>query len=179
MGSRSGTNRPPAEFSRRNYCGTPVTVLLSALHIIGGRALVAQLDRASDYGSEGYRFESCRVRHSARGTYARHSSRRKCHCIPHLYPVAVEGYKRATSQNRSLFFGAPPHSQFTRGGCGIFRIGDRVAAVLLARRKARNIGANQFFTSHWSAELRTESSSSNFFEAREFSDSHLSASQAQ
>ncbi len=32
-------------------------------------APVAQLDRASDYGSEGLRFKSSRVRHSAAGTY--------------------------------------------------------------------------------------------------------------
>ncbi len=33
------------------------------------RAAVAQLDRASDYGSEGLGFESLRLRHSTASTY--------------------------------------------------------------------------------------------------------------
>jgi hypothetical protein len=35
---------------------------LSNLNQINLNALVAQLDRASVYGTEGHRFESCRVR---------------------------------------------------------------------------------------------------------------------
>jgi hypothetical protein len=38
--------------------------LLSRRKLADSRALVAQLDRASDYGSEGLKFESSRARHS-------------------------------------------------------------------------------------------------------------------
>ena len=40
------------------------------------KALVAQLDRASDYESEGYRFESCRVRHREEAEQRRSDLRR-------------------------------------------------------------------------------------------------------
>ena len=42
---------------------------------------VAQLDRASDFGSEGWGFESLQARHSARGTYADfHAVKKKAVC---------------------------------------------------------------------------------------------------
>src|SRR5687767_6608462 len=50
------------------------------------KALVAQLDRASDYGSEGYKFESCRVRHWGCGTYACEGSGRKT-CLATSWPL--------------------------------------------------------------------------------------------
>ena len=59
-----------ASFFCRGFEGAPAACLLPGLSLASAllRAPVAQLDRASDYGSEGLGFESLRARHfSSRG----------------------------------------------------------------------------------------------------------------
>ena len=60
---------PPRETSHREL-RVPGPLRFAAEHLPSVHALVAQLDRASDFESEGRRFEPCRVHQLISNTYS-------------------------------------------------------------------------------------------------------------